>query len=85
MIGQVVSLAGAMMILVAYALQQAGKWRSEDLAYLTLNLVGSGILSWFAVEARNLGLIALEGSWALISAWSLAKCLRAPGPASPPR
>lgn len=78
MIGQVVSLAGAMMILAAFAAQQSGRWRSVDTTYLALNLVGSGILTWFAVEAGNLGLIVLEGAWALISLWSLVKTLRRP-------
>ena len=73
MIGQVVSLLGAAMILAAFGAQQAGKLRSEAPAYLALNLVGSLILTYFAVEARNLGLIALEGSWAGISVVSLVR------------
>ena len=81
MIGQVVSLLGAAMILAAFAAQQAGKLGRENLAYLLLNLVGSVILTYFAVEARNAGLIALEGAWALISLVSLLKRR----PASPPR
>ncbi|HEY1253068.1 MAG TPA: hypothetical protein VGH97_17945 [Thermoanaerobaculia bacterium] len=79
MIGQVVSLLGAAMILAAFGAQQAGKLRPEAPAYLALNLVGSLILTYFAVEARNLGLIALEGSWAAISLFSLIRVFaRAP-------
>jgi len=85
MIGQVVSLAGAMMILAAFALQQMGRWPSESAAYLALNLAGSAILVYFAIEAANLGLSVLEGSWALISLWSLAKARRRPHGPSPPR
>ncbi len=73
MIGQGVSLIGAAMILAAFAGQQAGKLGREDLAYLLLNLVGSVILTYFAYEAKNAGLTALEGSWALISLYSLWK------------
>jgi hypothetical protein len=73
MIGQAISLAGAAMILAAFAAQQAGRMKSADLAYLVLNFVGSAILAYFAVQAGNLGLIALEGSWALISLWSLGR------------
>jgi hypothetical protein len=73
MIGQVVSLLGAAMILAAFGLQQAGKLRPEAPAYLVLNLLGSLILTYFAVEARNLGLISLEGSWAAISVVSLIR------------
>jgi hypothetical protein len=78
MIGQAISLAGAAMILAAFAAQQAGRMRPTDTVYLVLNFAGAAILAYFAVEARNLGLIVLEGSWALISAWSLGRSLLAP-------
>ena len=81
MIGQVVSMIGAAMILAAFGAQQAGKLGREDLVYLLLNLFGSVILTYFACEAKNAGLIALEGSWALISLISLLRRLRS----SPPR
>ncbi len=73
MIGQVVSLVGAAMILAAFAAQQAGKLDGQHPAYLALNLVGSVILTYFAVEAKNSGLIVLEGSWAVISLVSLVR------------
>jgi hypothetical protein len=82
MIGQIVSLLGAAMILAAFAAQQAGRLRPTDAAYLILNFAGSAILTYFAVQAGNFGLIALEGSWALISLWSLARALRAAGSGS---
>ena len=75
MMGQVISLLGAALILAAFAAQQAGKLSSETAAYLVLNLVGSAILAYFAVQARNLGLIVLEGSWAVISLGSLVRSL----------
>jgi hypothetical protein len=77
MIGQMVSLVGAAMILLAFAGQQSGRLKSEDRAYLLLNLVGAAILTYFAVKAENLGLTVLEGSWTLISLWSVVKSLRA--------
>ena len=73
MIGQAVSLLGAALILAAFGMQQAGKLGPEAPVYLVLNLLGSLILTYFAVEARNLGLIALEGSWAVISVVSLVR------------
>lgn len=72
-IGQIVSLLGAAMILAAFGAQQAGKLRPEAPVYLVLNLFGSAILTYFAIEARNLGLIVLEGSWAAISLVSLVR------------
>ena len=73
MIGQIVSLVGAAMILAAFAAQQAGRLAPTDGAYLVLNFAGSAILTYFAVQAGNIGLIVLEGSWAVISLWSLAR------------
>jgi hypothetical protein len=75
MIGQAVSLAGAALILAAFAAQQAGRWRPTGRAYLAFNFFGSAILAYFAVRAGNLGLIALEGAWAVISLWSLGRAL----------
>ncbi len=83
MIGQAVSLAGAVMILAAFGLQQMGRWQSDGAAYLALNLTGSAVLSYFAVEAANLGLTVLEGSWALISLWSIVKLWRSRRPSAP--
>jgi hypothetical protein len=76
MVGQIVSLIGAALILAAFGAQQAGRLRPEAPAYLLLNLLGSVILTYFAVGARNLGLIALEGSWAAISLVSLVRSSR---------
>jgi hypothetical protein len=81
MIAQAISLIGAGLILAAFAAQQAGRLGGEDRTYLVLNLAGSVILTYFAVEARNSGLIVLEGSWAVISLVSLLR-KRA---AAPPR
>ena len=83
MIGQAVSLLGAAMILAAFGAQQAGKLKPDSPVYLVLNLVGAAILTYFAVELKNLGLIALEGSWTVISLVSLARSLTRP--ASSPR
>lgn len=86
MVGQIVSLIGAALILAAFGAQQAGRLRPEAPAYLVMNLLGSLILTYFAVEVRNLGLIALEGSWAAISLFSLARSFRRePASSSPPR
>ena len=73
MIGQAISLVGAALILAAFAAQQAGRLKPSDAAYLGLNVVGSAILAYFAIEARSLGLSVLESAWALISLWSLAR------------
>jgi uncharacterized membrane protein len=80
LIGQAISLVGAALILAAFAAQQAGRLNPTDAVYLALNFAGSAILAYFAIEARSLGLSVLEGVWAVISLWSLARALRSPSP-----
>jgi hypothetical protein len=67
LLDQLVSLAGAAMVLVAYLGLQRGWMRREDRAYNALNLFGSLLLTYVAVVDRRLGFIVLEGSWALLS------------------
>ncbi|MCW5786170.1 MAG: hypothetical protein KIT49_01540 [Nitrospira sp.] len=38
MVMQVISVAGALMVLLAYGLNQAGTWRELDAGYLALNI-----------------------------------------------
>ena len=64
---QLVSLAGAALILAAYVALQRGRLPRESRAYNALNLVGSSLLTYAAVRDWNLGFIILEGAWALLS------------------
>jgi len=66
-LAKVLSLCGAGVVLVAYAANQMGKMDSRRLPYLLLNLVGGGILTYFAVKAGDPGLMLMEGSWVAIS------------------
>ena len=72
-VDQVVQVAGALMILVAYGAAQTGRWATDNLAYLWLNLVGSAILAVLAATSRNWGFLLLEGVWAIVTAHSLMK------------
>lgn len=74
---QIISLIGAMLILAAFALQQMGRWKSDDLLYLWANLLGSATLTVIAWMELQWGFLLMEGVWALVSAWSLFKRLRA--------
>jgi lipid-A-disaccharide synthase-like uncharacterized protein len=67
MLARLLSLAGAGVVLVAYAANQMGKLDQRGYVYLLLNLLGGGILTVFALRARDPGLILMEGSWVVIS------------------
>ena len=70
---QVIQVAGALMILVAYAAAQTGRWSTDAPLYLWLNEVGSVILAVLAAISKNWGFLLLEGVWAIVTAWSLIK------------
>jgi hypothetical protein len=73
---QVIQVIGALMILVAYAAAQAGRWSTDDVLYLVLNEIGSVILAVLAAISQNWGFLLLEGVWAVVTAISLLKLKR---------
>lgn len=64
---QVVSVAGAVLILAGYAALQRGMLGREDRLFNILNFVGSSLLAWIAIVDRRWGFILLEVIWALLS------------------
>ena len=64
---QLVSLAGAALILAAYVALQRGWLPRESRLYNALNFVGSAFLTYVAVKDRRMGFIILEAAWALLS------------------
>jgi hypothetical protein len=79
MLLQATSLAGAFLILFAYAAHQAGKMSRETPVYHVTNALGGGLLLVVAVAARQAGFIVLEGVWTLISLAALARGFRSEG------
>jgi uncharacterized membrane protein len=84
---QVIQIIGALVILGAFAASQLGELPTDSRRYLTLNVVGAGILAVIAAVEGQIGFVLLEGVWALVSAWSLfvllgeeAEAAEEPGP-----
>lgn len=70
---QVISVIGAMMILAAYGLSQLGRWSRQEPSYNWMNLIGSVLLFVIAVGERQYGFMLLEGTWAVLSGYTLLK------------
>ena len=76
MLVQATSLAGAALILCAYALLQSGRMGRKDASFHWLNLLGSVLLTFVAIHDIRWGFIALESIWAAISLVGLVSLRR---------
>jgi hypothetical protein len=82
---QLVSLAGALLILIPFAATQLHRLAIQSVSYQLLNLIGSGALTTVAIINSQYGFILLEGVWALVSLYGLASVMRqSPKSPSPP-
>ena len=77
---QVIQVAGAVLILIAFIAAQRGSMSPQSRVYLVLNLVGSAILAVLAALDRDLGFLLLETVWAVVSLVGLIRS--APSPES---
>lgn len=72
---QTVSIAGAILILIAYAAHQSGRLSREDASYHVVNVVGGALLTVVAVATSQIGFIILEGAWTAISLLALSRMI----------
>jgi hypothetical protein len=73
---QVISVLGALDILVAYVANQFGWITPSQLSYTVANFGGAGILTAVAIVDRQVGFVLLQGGWTLVSLWGIATILR---------
>jgi predicted permease len=73
---QLVSLLGAVMQLLAYALMQLGRLDSASYSYQLANVIGSLLMTIVATLNHEYGFILMEGVWCLTSAYGLIRLMR---------
>jgi hypothetical protein len=69
----VVQIAGSLLVLAAFVAALRGRSEQPSYPYLAANAIGSTALAVTAVIGREWGFILLEGVWALVSLWSIAR------------
>jgi hypothetical protein len=70
--GTLIQIAGALAVLLAFALAQLRVLDQRSYSYLVLNLVGASVLAVDAFIGREWGFFVLEGVWAVVSLGGLA-------------
>jgi hypothetical protein len=73
---QLVSMAGAVAILIPFGLSQAGRWPVASRRYQVMNVLGAAVLTAVAILERQYGFILVEGAWTLMSLAGLVRVLR---------
>jgi hypothetical protein len=70
---QAVQVAGALLILAAFAAAQAHRLDVHSPVYLWLNILGAGTLAVLAFIEEQWGFVLLETVWTIVSVWGLAR------------
>jgi hypothetical protein len=70
-----VEIAGAVLVLAAYALAQFGGLARGGYPYLLLNLVGAAALAIVAARHHEWGFLLLQGVWALVAGLGVGRRL----------
>ena len=79
---QIVAIAGALMILAAYAANQLGRLSARTLTYAAVNAVGAAVLAVVAGVEEQWGFLLLEAAWSLVALVAVVRLLAARGAAS---
>ena len=73
---QLVSLLGALTILVAYTANHFGRLGTSTLTYALLNAAGAGVLTAVAAIEEQWGFLLLEAVWSVVSLAAAARLVR---------
>ncbi|MFL5846793.1 MAG: hypothetical protein ACJ762_19090 [Solirubrobacteraceae bacterium] len=70
---QVISAAGAALILLAFWALQTERMRAEQPLYQGINLVGAALLATAAFITESWSFVVLNTVWALVALWALLR------------
>lgn len=66
-----ISVAGFLLLVGAYLLNQRGRLTANSRRYLVMNTVGAALLAAYSWWIGEWIFVALEGFWAIASLWAV--------------
>ena len=76
MLYQIISIIGALLVLVAFAAQQSRHLHVDSPTYQLMNFFGGLLLCITAIHTVQAGFILMEGAWTLLAARGLWRVTR---------
>ncbi len=74
--GEILGSTGVTLLLVAFGMNLAKKWKQESLPYILFNIMGAALACASSVRIHFIPFIILEGTWTLVSVVALIKYVR---------
>ncbi|MEK6969635.1 MAG: hypothetical protein AABW48_04360 [Nanoarchaeota archaeon] len=76
-INVIIGLVGMVFILLAFILDEFyKKWSQNTIKYNLINIIGSGLLVYYAVTLGSWPFILLNGVWLIVATVKLVKIVR---------
>ena len=72
-LGDAVGATGVALLLLAFALNLAGRLPAGSRLYAALNAVGAGLACWASWLIGFMPFVVLEGTWCLAALWALVR------------
>ena len=72
----IIGVIGTSIILLAFILNQFGNWSTDSRSYDLANVIGSGVLLYYAFLLESWPFMVLNGVWLLVSLRDVVKSFR---------
>lgn len=75
-ISLIIGTIGMFLILIAFILNLFKKIMQDSISYNLMNIIGAGMLTYYALALNSVPFIILQATWGLFALFKLIKILR---------
>ena len=68
-------IIGMTLILVAFVLDEFKKIRTDSVQYNLINIIGSGLLLYYAYTLQSIPFLVLNGIWFLVAGYKIVRII----------